>query len=411
MAWRMPMAERIDQDWLARPSLQELLALLNEGDGEARIAGGAVRNALLDQAISDVDVATTLVPRDVILRLRNAGHKSVPTGIEHGTVTAVLDGDAYEVTTLRRDIETDGRHAKVLYGTDWVADAQRRDLTMNALYLNADGTVYDPLGGMQDVLSRTVRFIDDPETRIREDYLRILRFFRFFAWYGNFRPDAEGLKACTRLKDGLADLSAERIWHEMSRLLAAPDPSRALLWMRQTGVLAAILPETEKWGIDAVPGLVEAEREHGWDGDGLLRLMAIIPPMEERIASLAERLKLPNKVKARLLHWAGAGALQPALKKDAFYQWLYWQNQMAIQDRLRLAIAKSDENSKKSLRQLKWLNRWERPVFPLKGGDLIRFGMEPGPAISEKMRALEEKWVASNFEHSREKLLEGVSAD
>ena len=163
------MAERIDQEWLNQPSLQELLRLLNDGEGEARIAGGAVRNALLEQPISDVDVATNLVPRDVILRLNEAGHKTVPTGIEHGTVTVVLRGDAYEVTTLRRDVETDGRRAKVLYGTDWVADARRRDLTINALYLNADGTVYDPLDGMQDVLSQNVRCIDDAETRIRED--------------------------------------------------------------------------------------------------------------------------------------------------------------------------------------------------------------------------------------------------
>ena len=402
------MAERIDQDWLAEPSLQKLLRLLNEGQGEARIAGGAVRNALLDQPISDVDIATNLVPRDVILRMNDAGHKSIPTGIEHGTVTVVVDGNAFEVTTLRSDIETDGRHAKVLYGTDWVADAHRRDLTINALYLNADGTVYDPLGGLPDVLSHTVRFIDDAETRIREDYLRILRFFRFFAWYGKFRPDAEGLKACTRLKGGLSDLSAERIWHEMSRLLAAPDPSRALLWMRQTGVLSAILPETEKWGIDAMPGLIEAEHLHGWQVDGLLRLLAIIPPMEERVKSIGDRLKLPNKVKSRLAHWAQAAALQPKLKKDAFYQWFYWQNQLAVEDRLQLAIANGDEASKKYLRQLKWLRRWERPAFPLRGGDLINLGMKAGPGISEKMLELENAWVAGNFKTPREELLKQI---
>ncbi|NKB51175.1 MAG: CCA tRNA nucleotidyltransferase [Rhizobiaceae bacterium] len=399
------MAERIDQDWITSPSLQELLRLLNEENGEARIAGGAVRNALLDQPISDVDIATNLVPRDVILRMQAAGHKSVPTGIEHGTVTVVLDGDAYEVTTLRRDIETDGRHAKVLYGTDWVDDARRRDLTINALYLNADGTVYDPLGGMQDVLSQTVRFIDDAETRIREDYLRILRFFRFFAWYGKFRPDAEGLKACTRLKGGLSELSAERIWHELSRLLAAPDPSRAILWMRQTGVLSAVLPETEKWGIDALPGLMEAERQHGWQVDGLLRLMAIIPPMEERILAISDRLKLPNKVKSRLKNWVHVEPLDASLKQDPFNQWLYWQNQTAVTDTLHLAIAKSDAEMKKYLRQLKWLKRWKKPEFPLRGGDLIDLGMEPGPAISEKLLQLEGSWVKGNFTASKDELL------
>ena len=402
------MVERIDQEWLNKPSLQELLCLLNSGDGEAKIAGGAVRNALLEQPISDVDVATNLVPRDVILRLNEAGHKTVPTGIEHGTVTVVLKSDAYEVTTLRQDIETDGRRAKVLYGTDWVADARRRDLTINALYLNADGTVYDPLQVMQDVLSQTVRFIDDAETRIREDYLRILRFFRFFAWYGKFRPDAEGLKACARLKEGLLGLSAERIWHELSKLLAAPDPGRAILWMRQTGVLATVLPESEKWGIDALPGLVEAERLHDWEPDGILRLMAIIPPMEDRINALSERLKLPNKVKSRLIHWAQAEDLEPALKKASFYQWLYWQQQAAVADKLKLAIAKNDLNSKKCTRQLKWINKWVRPKFPLKGGDLLKLGMKPGPVISEKLSDLERSWVENNFSTSREELLEQI---
>jgi tRNA nucleotidyltransferase/poly(A) polymerase len=399
------MVERIDQDWLARPSLQALLALLAEGEGEARIAGGAVRNALMDQPISDVDIATTLVPRDVMLRLKAAGHKVVPTGIEHGTVTAVLGGDAYEVTTLRQDVETDGRHAKVLYGTDWEADARRRDLTINALYLNADGSVYDPLNGLPDIEAQNVRFIDDAETRIREDYLRILRFFRFFAWYGRFRPDAEGLKACTRLKDGLSNLSAERIWHEISKLLAAPDPGRAVLWMRQTGVLSAILPETEKWGIDALSGLIEAERQHGWDVDCLLRLMAIVPPMAERVEELGKRLKLPKKVRLRLSFWAETDALQPALKKEAFYQWIYWQNSIAVGDKLRLAIARNDDKSKKCLRQLKWLNRWERPQFPLRGQLLIDQGMEAGPAISKRMSELEKVWVAANFELSVDELL------
>ncbi len=403
------MAEPIEQDWIARPSLLQLLRLLNEAGGEARIAGGAVRNALLDQPISDVDIATNLVPRDVILRMQAAGHKTVPTGIEHGTVTVVLEGDAYEVTTLRRDIETDGRHAKVLYGTDWVADASRRDLTINALYLNADGTVYDPLGGMQDVLSQTVRFIDDAETRIKEDYLRILRFFRFFAWYGKFRPDAEGLKACTRLKGGLSELSAERIWHELSRLLAAPDPSRAILWMRTTGVLSAVLPETEKWGIDALPGLMAAEQQQGWQIDGLLRLMAIIPPMEERVSAISDRLKLPNKVKSRLRNWAQVEPLNAALNQDPFNQWLYWQNQTAVGDKLHLAIAKNDAESKKLLRQLKWLKRWNRPEFPLRGGDLINLGMAAGPAISEKLLELEQAWVNSNFTAPKDELLANVT--
>jgi tRNA nucleotidyltransferase/poly(A) polymerase len=402
------MADKIDQPWLHRTSLQSLLEVLSRGNGEARIAGGAVRNALLGQPIADVDIATNLVPRDVILRSNEAGYKCVPTGIEHGTVTVIVDGEPYEVTTLRRDIETDGRHAKVLYGTDWEADARRRDLTINALYLDADGTVFDPLAGMADILSHTVRFIDDAETRIREDYLRILRFFRFFAWYGSFRPDAEGLKACTRLKDGLEELSVERIWQELSVLFAAPDPGRAVLWMRQTGVLSKVLPETERWGIDALPGYIETEHQNGWDADSLMRLLAILPPNRDRLLSLADRLKLSKKVRNRLTDWAGAPEPDPTLKQDPFYRWLYWQNISAVEDRLRLAVGRSDDNARKFLRQLKWLRRWQKPKFPLQGRDLLKLGMEPGPAIKQALARLEQIWVDSGFSAGRDKLLSHI---
>src|SRR5690606_26477555 len=231
------------------PALQRLLAVLSADDEEARVAGGAVRNALLGQEVADIDIATTCVPDETIRRAEAAGFRTVPTGYEHGTVTVVADKHAYEVTTLRADVETVGRRASVLFGRDWQADAERRDFTINGLYAEADGTVVDLVGGLADIEAKRLRFIGDPETRIREDYLRILRFFRFFAWYGEGRPDAEGLKACARLKEGLSGLSAERVWAETKKLLSAPDPSRALLWMRQTGVLAASLAESEKWGI------------------------------------------------------------------------------------------------------------------------------------------------------------------
>lgn len=398
--------EGIHQPWLQEPRLQELLALLNTDDAEARIAGGAVRNALLDQPINDIDIATTLVPRDVILRLREAGHKSVPTGIEHGTVTAVLGDQTFEVTTLRRDVETDGRHAKVLYGTDWEEDARRRDLTMNALYLEADGTVFDPLGGLPDVLNRNVRFIDDAEMRIREDFLRILRFFRFFAWYGTFRPDADGLRACAKLKTGLDGLSVERIWQELSKLFAAPDPGRAILWMRQTGVLSAVLPETEKWGIDALPALIEEESAQGWEPDNLLRLMAILPPDPAKMKSMGKRLKLPNKVANRFTNWAGTAPVAADIKQPDFEKHLYGHDRQAVQDHLRLAVAKRNDDQKKYLRMLKWLKRWQRPEFPVRGQDLLDNGMTPGPEVSTKLSALEEAWVESGFEMSKPALLD-----
>ncbi len=269
-----------DSKWLADEKLQTLLAALSTDGEEARIVGGAVRNTLLGQTVTDIDIATTTEPGETVRRARSAGFRTAPTGIDHGTVTVIADGRAWEVTTLRADVETDGRHASVTFGRDWRNDAERRDFTINALYARADGEIVDLVGGLPDLENRTLRFIGDADTRITEDYLRILRFFRFFAWYGRGRPDAAGLKACARHRDGLERLSAERVWAELKKLLSAPDPSRALLWMRQTGVLTKILPESEKWGIDTIGPLIEAEQTLGWQPDPLLRLAAIIPPYE-----------------------------------------------------------------------------------------------------------------------------------
>ena len=250
-----------------------------------------------------------LPPAEVIARAEAAGLKTAPTGIAHGTVTVIADGRPFEVTTLRRDVETDGRHAVVQFTTDWKEDASRRDFTMNALYCDVAGEVLDPLGGLADLQAGRVRFIGSAEDRIREDYLRILRFFRFFAWYGEGRPDAEGLKACARLKAGLATLSAERVWAELKRLLQAPDPTRALLWMRTTEVLQKALPES--WGIDAIHRLVAAERAEGWPPDPLLRLEAILPPHRARIDALAERLRLRAPRRRGCIAWADAPEADP----------------------------------------------------------------------------------------------------
>ncbi|MEM1038878.1 MAG: CCA tRNA nucleotidyltransferase [Pseudomonadota bacterium] len=404
------MVERIDQPWLFQPSVQKVLALLSSAGGEARVNGGAVRNALLDEPVRDIDIATTLEPHEVVKRASAAKIKSVPTGIDHGTVTLVIDNDAYEVTTLRRDVETDGRHAVVRFGTDWTEDAQRRDLTMNALYCDADGTVFDPLSGYDDLINRRVRFIGDALDRIREDRLRILRFFRFFAWYGAFRPDADGLRACVREKNGLRNLSAERIWQEMSKLLAAPDPSRALLWMRQTGVLSTVLEESENWGIDTIHSLVRVEREKNWQPDALLRLMAIIPPNTERVNAMSTRLKLPNKVRDRLLAWAASPMPDKKLKKPDFHKWLYWQDTSAVEARLRLLIASDGNGANKAQKRLKWLMKWEKPTFPVRGSDLLQLGFEPGPKISQTLTDLEARWVNLDFKATTQDLLGDVTA-
>ena len=406
--------------WLNDPHLQKLLDILSANGEAARIAGGAVRNALLNEPFSDIDIATTNLPDETVRRAEETGFKTVPTGIEHGTVTVIANGTPYEVTTLRDDVETDGRHAIVHFGRDWQRDAERRDFTINALYADAEGNVIDLVGGLADIETRRLRFIGDAEKRIREDYLRILRFFRFFAWYGGGRPDADGLKACARLKDGLDQLSAERVWAELKKLLGAPEPSRALLWMRQSGVLTRVLPETEKWGIDSIHGLIAAEKSLGWKTDPLLRLEAMLPPDAVRMTALAERLKLSGKEAARLSGWGFESLPGPATTDLALRKQLYFGEPQAISDRLCLALAAarekatSDDQALKDAtgysRLLKIAQTWQRPAFPLKGSDLLALGMSAGPQIGEIMRTLENAWAESGFTLDHATLIEKAKA-
>ncbi|MGF9563741.1 CCA tRNA nucleotidyltransferase [Neorhizobium sp. JUb45] len=400
-----------DEDWFNNPALKRVLDLLNGDGGETRIVGGAVRNALMGLAIQDVDLATTLLPTDTQARAKAAGIKSVPTGIAHGTVTLVVDGQPFEVTTLRRDVSTDGRHAEVAFGTDWQADAERRDFTINALYADREGNVVDLVKGLADIETRTIRFIGDAATRIAEDHLRSLRFFRFFAYYGSGRPDADGLRAVARAKDKLSTLSAERIWAETKKLLTATDPSRALLWMRQTGVLTEILPETEKWGIDSIHGVVATEAALNWKPDPLLRLAAIVPVDAPRLAEMAKRLRMANAEAARLESWATAPALPDEVTDVGFDRILYRSGRDGLIMQLKLALASARANAegypiamRKAARLsvlLKRAENFEKPIFPLSGGDVIAAGMEPGPKVGALLAELETLWVERNFSLDR----------
>ncbi|WP_018429053.1 CCA tRNA nucleotidyltransferase [Hoeflea sp. 108] len=400
--------------WLDEPDLQTLLAALNANGEQARIAGGAVRNALLGEPVADVDIATTNLPDETVRRAEAAGFKTAPTGAEHGTITVISGGKPFEVTTLRADVETDGRHAKVVFGRDWKADAERRDFTINALYAEGDGTVIDLVEGITDLDRRMLRFIGDAETRIREDYLRILRFFRFFAWYGSGRPDAEGLKACARLKDGLPRLSAERIWSEIKKLLSAPDPSRSLLWMRQAGVLTTVLPETEKWGIDAIHALVRTEADLGWPVDPLLRLAAIVPPDAARMKALGDRLRLSNAEADRLVQWAATPKIEPKVTEGELAKRLYRGNLQGHLDRLRLDLAAARGRAQQDdkalveaggyFRLLSHAQKWQKPQFPLRGGDLAPLGVE-GARLGALLKALEAEWVDSGFSLESDALL------
>ncbi|SIQ26876.1 poly(A) polymerase [Rhizobium sp. RU20A] len=406
--------------WFRDAALTRILSLLNGDGGETRVVGGAVRNSLMGVPVADVDLATTLVPQAVSERAAADGIKVVPTGIAHGTVTLVLNGRGFEVTTLRRDVATDGRHAEVAFGTDWQVDAERRDLTMNALYADREGRVIDLVGGLADIASRTVRFIGDAHQRVAEDYLRVLRFFRFFAQYGSSRPDAEGLRAAARAKDELSRLSAERIWAEMKKLLGARDPGRALLWMRTSGVLTVILPETEKWGIDAIPGLIAAEAAYGWAPDAMLRLMAIVPPDAERLAGLAERLRLSRAEAGRLQAFAAAPMVKPDMAGTALDRLLYRKGREGIVDRLKLALAvaraKAEVETEKMaetarlLEHLRRAERWSKPQFPLSGADLLKTGVAAGPAVGRALGELERIWVDGNFHLDRAALLARLPA-
>lgn len=414
------MTSVADQDWFKDPALQRVLALLNADGGEGRVAGGAVRNSLMGMPAGDVDIATTLVPTEVIDRAKAAKIKAVPTGIEHGTVTLVLDGTPFEVTTLRRDIETDGRRAQVAFGTDWQEDAERRDLTINALYATIEGEVIDLVNGLADIETKTVRFIGDAGQRIAEDHLRILRFFRFFAYYGGGRPDADGLRACARAKGKLASLSAERVWSETKKLLAAPDPFRALLWMRQSGVLTEILPESEKWGIDAIPALVAAEAAFGWKPNPMLRLAAMVPPDAERLAALSARLKLSRVEAGYLEQWAASPEIPKALADTAFDRMLYRHGPQGFSVRLKLALASARakaEGDPEAMGQsglyqrlLTRAEKWVKPSFPLSGADVLATGIPAGRRVGEILGTLENDWIEGNFNLDRASLLARLDA-
>ncbi|AUX77139.1 CCA tRNA nucleotidyltransferase [Sinorhizobium fredii] len=408
------------EHWFQAASLRRVFELLNAEGGEVRVVGGAVRNSLLGLPVGDVDLATTWQPEDVVARAESAGIKAVPTGIEHGTVTLVIDGIPHEVTTLRRDVATDGRRAEVAFGTDWKADAERRDFTINALYADAGGEIFDYVGGLSDIESRTLRFIGSAAERVAEDYLRILRFFRLFAHYGQGRPDAEGLRACAQARARIATLSAERVWGEMKKLLAAEDPGRALLWMRQAGVLGEVLPETEKWGIDAVPGLIAAEKVFAWTPEPLLRLAAIVPPDAGRLEAMAARLRLSKTEAAFLARFAEAPAIAATLADAALDRTLYRNGAEGIIARLKLSLAAARRKSETDpaflaetaayQRLLARTEKWQRPVFPVNGADVLKAGVPAGPKIGELLAELENFWIERNFNVDRATLVARLEA-
>lgn len=371
------MTERLTAPWMEREDLAALVAAL--GHGNARYVGGAVRDSLLGQPVKDIDMATLLTPEDVMQRLWDAGIRHVPTGIEHGTVTAVLPGGPVEITTLRHDVATDGRRATVAFATDWREDAARRDFTINALYADpASGEIFDWFGGLDDLAARRVRFIGDARQRIREDHLRILRYFRFQARFGTMPADQEAEGACAELASTLKGLSRERVGMETMNLLGLPDPAPTVARMAQLGVLAVILPEARP---EALAALVSVEQAQGIAPDAIRRLAALLPPQVSLAEQVASRFRLSGAQKKRLAVAAGRDEALGEPRALAY--------RLGIEGALdRFLIAGADTAA---------LRDWDIPAFPLKGGQIVARGVGAGPEVARLLRRVEDRWIAEGF--------------
>jgi poly(A) polymerase len=385
--------------WLGRSETQAVFSALAARGSAARAVGGAVRNALAGRPVSDVDIATDARPEEVMRAAEAAGLKAVPTGLAHGTVTVVAGGYPYEVTTLRRDVETHGRHATVAFTDDWSEDARRRDFTLNALYCNADGTVFDPLGGYPDLAARRVRFIGDAGERIREDYLRILRFFRLTAEFAEGPADAEGLGASVRERAGLSTLSAERVRMEFLRLLAAPRGPEIAALMQDYGLLPAVLGAAPRPVLLARLAAIEAAL--GVAPDPVLRLAALAVEIPEDAERLRGRLRLSNEQATKLARgamWREAD-IGPASPEARARAWLYRYGAAAYRERVLLAWTRSGDppDSAAWCHRLVLPQRWPPPRFPLKGADALALGVSSGPRVGEILRAVEDWWIAEDF--------------
>lgn len=393
------MKSRLDparEPWMRTKEVCAVMNALTADSGAARFVGGAVRNALLDHRVGDIDIATPLPPEEVSRRLERAKIMALPTGIEHGTITAVVNGQALEVTTLRRDVSTDGRRAVVAFSDNWEEDAARRDFTINALYASFDGALFDYSGGLADLAAGHIRFIGDPVQRIREDYLRILRLFRFHAWYGKGTIDDEGLRAASAEREGIRILSGERIRKELMRLLDAENPIFALQAMHRQKILAEILPGNPN--LDRLAHLVAIDNSNFFKPDPLLRLIALA---DARAApAMSERLKLSNEERDRLFDLTGAKEeLTPYMPVREVRKMLYRLGKQRCRDRVLLAWADdADQSNTIAWRALLALaDAWERPRFPLTGRDVMAAGIPEGPLVGRVLSEVEEWWIDSDF--------------
>jgi poly(A) polymerase len=396
--WRTAAFTQERAPWLFAGPVPRLLGLLDADGEEARVVGGAVRNTLLGLPATDIDVATTAMPSVVMQRAAAAGLHAVPTGIDHGTVTVVINEKPFEVTTLRQDVETDGRHATVRFGRDWKTDAERRDFTINALFVTRAGEVIDFIGGLEDIEARRVRFIGDAATRIAEDYLRVLRFFRFHAAYGDGLPDAEGLAACVRARAQLGQLSRERVRNEMLKLLLAQHAVPTLAVMSETGILIDVLAGVP-W-LSSFSNLIKAEAHFGLDHDTARRLGALAVRVREDADRLRERLRLTNEETRRLRAmteswWQMSPDMGPVARRAVLYR----IGPEAYRDRALLAFSRSDDKvDDEGWNELIALpENWTAPKCPFQAKHFLDKGVEKGPALGSILARAEEAWIESGF--------------
>ncbi len=398
-----PSGKMETQPWMTAPETQTVLKALTANGALARFVGGCVRDALLKREVHDVDIATTVPPESALELLKQAGIHTVPTGIAHGTVTAVVNHKPFEITTLRRDVETDGRHAKVAYIDDWQEDAARRDFTMNAVFCDADGTLYDPFDGVADLFAGRVRFVGNAKERIEEDVLRLLRFFRFYAEYGIAGPDPDALDACRELAPLLPNLSGERVRAEMLRLLASNAAADVVRLMIKEGVLVHLLPEATN--VDALAALVAIEKET--IGGHPIRRLAILLAVDredaDAVGEVAARLKLSNVEKRRLMTLVtspiGMADLEDA---KGVRRALYGFGAERVVDQVLLHWAQAGEGFSEPARAaLAEARSWQPVEFPVKGKDLQALGVPAGPEMGVLLESLEDWWIEGDFQASR----------
>ncbi len=414
-ATKDPTGKLSPEPWLTDIATTSVMDALSAGGADVRFVGGCVRDAIVKRPVSDIDIGTPEQPEQVIDRLNAANIKAIPTGIEHGTVTAIAHGKAFEITTLRCDLETDGRRAVVAYTDDWIVDSSRRDFTFNALSANSDGDVFDFHDGLSDLAHGRVRFVGRAEDRVEEDYLRILRFFRFFAHYGRHPYNSAAFNACRKHAAQLSQISAERISHEILKTLIAPDPTDTFSMMRDAHVLEHVLPEATAFGTLRAASWLAARGIviDGLKPDPIRRLGAVIIPGSD-IAAIAKRLKLSNRERKRLVVMT---ALAPALSKpsdaQSTHKLIHEHGNEAVADAGILAWAarlaehgrlNPDETAARHA-QLEASSAWSPPAFPIGGDDARALGIAPGPNIGIALRTVENWWSDGDFQADRDACL------